>query len=90
MFAITLEQFERIDGLRDAARRDANARSHIHGQPIRPLFNEAQHESRLFDALIDVLGYGTASEIPVLEEYADRLITDCLIGKIEVIDEVSA
>ena len=84
--AITLQQFEQIDGLRNNARRDASPRSHITGQPIRPLLNEAQHQSRLFDALIAALGYSAASEIECLEEYADNLITDCLIGNVEVVD----
>lgn len=87
---ITLTQFEQIDGLRNCARRDLNRRSHVHGQPLRPLLTEAQHQSRLFDALIAILGYGVASEIPDLEEYADTLITDCLIGKVAVLDEVAA
>ena len=88
--AITLIQFEKIDGLRRAARYDATRRSHITGQPVRPLLNEAQHQSRLFDALIDILGYQAASGISNLEEYADNLITDCLIGKIAVLDEEAA
>ena len=87
---LTLQQFERIDGLRDAARRDANRTDHRTGQPIRPLLNEAQHQSRLFDAIIDVLGYQAACEIENLEEYADSLITDCLAGAIEVLDEEAA
>ena len=87
---ITLQQFETIDGLRNAARRDANRTNHITGQPIRPLVTEAQHQSRLFDALIDLLGYQTANEIPDLEEYADNLIIDCLIGKVNVFDREAA
>lgn len=86
MNTITLQQFEQIDGLRNAARRDLNRRCHITGQLIRPLITEAQHESRLFDALINLLGYRAACEIGDLEEYADSLITDCLIGKVEVLD----
>jgi hypothetical protein len=87
---ITLQQFEWIDGLRDKARRDVNRVSHITGQPVEPLLNEAQHQSRLFDALIDMLGYAVASEIPSLEEYADTLITDCLIGNVAVLDGEAA
>jgi hypothetical protein len=87
---ITLAQFERIDGLRNAARRDLNRRSHVHGQPILPLVNEAQHQSRLFDALIEVLGYSVACEIGVLEDYADDFITACLVGKIETLDVEAA
>ena len=83
---ITLAQFERIDGLRNRARHDANSRSHIHGQPIRPLLTEVQHQSRLFDALIDAVGYANACEIEVLEEYADDLITACLTGRVETLD----
>lgn len=87
---ITLTQFERLDRLRNDARHDANRRSHIHGQPIRPLLNEAQHQSRLYDALIEVLGYEAATDIPCLEEYADNLITDCLIGRVDVLDVEAA
>ena len=87
---ITLAQFEKIDGLRDRARRDKNRRSHIHGQPIRPLLTEAQHQSSLFDALTEVLGYSVTSETLSLEEYADNLITDCLIGKVDVLDREAA
>jgi hypothetical protein len=81
---ITLHHYEKIDGLRIAARRDANRRDHRTDQPIRPFLNEAQHESRLFDALIDLLGYQVANELPSLEEYADNIITDCLTGKVSV------
>lgn len=86
MQTITLSQFETIDGLRNAARRDATRVDHRTGQPLRPFATEAQHQSRLFDALIDLLGYGAACDILDLEEYADNLITDCLIGKVEVLD----
>jgi hypothetical protein len=87
---ITLHQFEQIDSLRDAARRDADRRDHRTGAPIRPFLNEAQHQSRLFDALIGILGYQAANDIPSLEEYADTLITDCLIGKVAVLDGEAA
>lgn len=83
---ITLSQFERIDRLRRAARRDANPRDHRTGQPIRPMLNEAQHQSRLFDAMIDVLGYQAASDLPSLEDYADNLITQALLCQINVVD----
>ena len=88
--SITLAQFERIDGLRNAARRDLTRRSHIHGQPILPLANEAQHQSRLFDALIETLGYSVASKIDVLEDFADDLITACLVGRVETLDVEAA
>jgi hypothetical protein len=84
--ALTLTQFETLDGLRNYARTDANRVSHIHGQPIRALHTDAWHQSRLFDALIEVLGYQAASDIADIEAFADDLITDCLIGKVEVID----
>jgi len=87
---ITLRQFEQIDGLRDAARRDTNRLCHRTGQPIRPLLTEAQHQSRLFDALIAILGFQVANDIPSLEEYADNLITDCLLGKVDVLDVEAA
>jgi len=83
---ITLSQFEQIDRLRNRARRDASARSHISGQPIRPLLNEAQHEARLYDAIIGIIGYDNAVNVADLAHYADSLITDCLIGKVDVVD----
>ena len=88
--SITLAQFERIDGLRNRARYDANRRSHIHGQPLRPLLTEPQHQSRLFDALIETVGYSAACEIEVLEDFADDLITACLTGRVETLDAEAA
>lgn len=87
---ITLAQFERIDGIRRAMLRDMSAHSHITGQPIRPVLNDAQHENRLFDAIIDLIGYADACEIGDLGEYADSLITDCLTGKVDVLDGEAA
>ena len=86
MATISLSQFETLDGLRNYARTDACRVSHIHGQPIRALHSDAWHQSRLFDALIAVLGYEAASDIADIEAFADNLITDCLIGKVEVIN----
>ena len=87
---ITLAQFERIDGLRNRARYDANRRSHVHGQPMRPLHTEAQHQSRLFDALIETVGYANACDIEVLEDFADDLVTACLTGRVETLDVEAA
>lgn len=89
MASITLQQFEVLNGLRNRARADMDRRSYLTGQPIRPLLNAAQHQARLFDALIEALGYQAASEIDCLEDYADNLITDCLIGKVEVVDALA-
>lgn len=47
---------------------------------------EARAESRLFGVLVDVFGFAAANEINNVVEYAAEVLTDCLIGKTEVID----
>ena len=71
---ISLAHFEAIDGAR---------RAQLLCQPQ----DEARAESRLFTALIEALGYTTANDIPDLGAYADELVTRCLLGSINVIDE---
>lgn len=71
---ITLAQFEKIDGALQTFF------AHEHGRYA------AVSESRLFDALIDLLGYPKANEIPSVSEYASQLVTGCLTGKIAVLD----
>ena len=74
---ITLAQFERIDGALSAAILASDMEA-------------ARAESRLFDALIDALGYSVASEIPSLTGYAMELIAACLTGSIETLDVEAA
>lgn len=70
---ISLAHFEAIDGARSAMLR------------CKPS-EEARAESALFTALIDLLGYSAANDIPDLGIYADELILNCLIGNIPTID----
>jgi len=74
---ITLAQFERIDGALSAAFRASDMEA-------------ARAESRLFDVLIDTLGYSVASEIPSLTGYAAELVAACLTGSIETLDVEAA
>ena len=66
---ITLNHFEKIDGIRSAMLRGSDA-------------DEARYESRLFEALIETFGFDYANDIPDVGAYADALITDCLVGKV--------
>lgn len=70
---ITLAQFERIDAALSATFYASDAEA-------------ARAESRLFDALVDALGYSVASEIASLTEYAADLVTACLTGRVETLD----
>ena len=87
---ITLTQFERIDGIRSSmlhAERGLPASvCTFPAQMSRDVQNIARLESRLFDAIIDVVGYADACDIGDLGEYADSLVTDCLLGKVDVLD----
>lgn len=91
---ITLTQFERIDGIRSSMLRAERGLPAsvctFPAQMVPAACNLARMESRLFDAIIDVVGYADACEIGDLGEYADSLITDCLIGKVEVCDVEAA
>jgi hypothetical protein len=75
--SITLAQFEAIDGALNGTFRASDMEA-------------ARAESRLFDALIDALGYSAASAIPSLTEYAADLVTACLTGRVETLDVEAA
>lgn len=86
---ISLTQFEQIDGIRsEMLRADRGLPLSVVTFPRQAApaaANLARLESRLFDAAIDMLGYADACEIADLGEWADSLITDCLIGKVSVL-----
>ena len=91
---ISLTQFEQIDGIRsEMLRADRGLPLSVVTFPRQAApaaVNLARLESRLFDAAIEVLGYADACEIADLGEWADSLITDCLIGKVSVLDAEAA
>ncbi len=62
---LTIRQFERLDGALSAylLADDAGA---------------ARAESRLYDVIIDLVGYARASEIPSLSEWAAERVTATL------------
>lgn len=91
---ITLHQFEQIDGIRSAMLRAERGLPlsivTIPAHAVPDAINLARLEGRLFDAAIDMLGYVEASDIGDLGEWADSLLTDCLIGKVDVLDREAA
>lgn len=91
---ITLQQFEQIDGIRSQMLRAERALPlsvvTFPRQAAPVAVNMARLESRLFDAIIDVVGYAAASDIADLGKWADTLVTDCLIGKVSVLDGEAA
>lgn len=91
---ISLTQFEQIDGIRSQMlRADRGLPLSVVTFPRQAApaaVNLARLESRLFDAAIEMLGYADACEIADLGEWADSLITDCLIGKVSVLDAEAA
>lgn len=91
---ISLTQFEQIDGIRSEMLRADRALPlsvvTFPRQAAPAAVNLARLESRLFDAAIEMLGYADACEIADLGEWADSLITDCLIGKVAILDAEAA
>lgn len=67
---ITLSQYEQIDGAYSAW----------------CLREDAAAESRLFDALIGLLGYQAANELPSVQDYAHKLILDVMTGELGIVD----
>lgn len=78
---ITLRQFEQIDGLMSSILRMgpfetcADPRGYV------------QLSSRLFDALINAFGYEWANAQSDVLEAAAHIVTQALLGQIEVLDE---
>ena len=81
---ITLIDFERIDGLLSQLLRMgtfetcADPRAYI------------RTTNRLFDALVDALGYASADSWASAEECAADVVARALLGTIEIIDELEA
>ena len=78
--SITLTAFETIEGLfgqitrMGAFETCADPRGYI------------RTSTRLFDVCVDAIGYAAADAFASSVECAANLLTDCYIGKIEVLD----
>lgn len=85
MDRITLSQFEKIDGALSAF---CHAERRVdNGEDPRL---EVRAENRLLDAIISVVGYEVASEIPSLTEWAATVVCKAMTGRIEVLDGEAA
>lgn len=90
---ITLTQFETIDGLFNAClhrpaleavmRHPLASADYMRSVYFRP-------EWELLDACIDAIGYDAANAFPCTIDAAASILTDCLIGKIDVVDMLEA
>lgn len=87
--AITLQQFEQIDGLFNACRH----RPELEQVMAHPLASQDylrtvyfRPEWELLDACIDVLGHEAANAFPSTIECAAAILTECLLGTREVLD----
>ena len=61
---LSLAQFEVLDGALSSYLRDASPRN----------------ESRLFDAVIDLIGYDAACDVPSLSQWAAGVVTRYLVA----------
>jgi hypothetical protein len=82
--SITLHQFEQIDGLLSSILRMgpfetcADPRGYIRTSNI------------LFDAVVDAVGFAYADDFASPVEAAAAVVTDALLCKLDVVDEVAA
>jgi hypothetical protein len=86
---ITLTQFEQIDGLFNACLR----RPEIEAVMAHPLASRDyvqnvyfRPEWQLMDACVGVLGVEATNNFASAVDCAAHLLTDCLLGKVEVVD----
>lgn len=87
--SITLQQFEAIQGLFNACRY----RPELEAVMAHPLASADyirnvyfRPEWQLLDACIDAIGYDAADAFPSTIECAANILTDCYIGKTDVVD----
>lgn len=89
MSKITLQQFEQIDGLFNHCRHRPELEA-VSSHPlasadyIRSVYFRPEWE--LMDACIEAIGYDAANDFPSAIDCAASILTDCLIGKVEVVD----
>jgi hypothetical protein len=87
---ITTTNLNKIATLRKRMLRDLNNISYLTGQRLRPQLNEAQHEARLFGALVDAFGLRFANDIADVGEFADDLATMEYLGQLEILEVEAA
>lgn len=90
---ITLQQFEQIDGLFNACLyRPDLERVMAHPLASAEYLREVYHrpEWKLFDACVEVIGLDAAQAFPSAIDCAAAILTDCLTGKVEVLDMEAA
>ena len=90
---ITLQQFEQIDGLFNAClHRPSLEQVMAHPLASAEYVREVYHrpEWRLFDACVDAIGLAAAQDFPGATDCAATVLTDCLLGKVEVLDREAA
>jgi len=91
--SITLAQFENIDGLFNACRyRPALEAVMSHPLALADYMRSVyfRPEWELLDACIDAIGYDAANAFPCAIDAAASILTDCLVGKIDVVDMLEA
>lgn len=90
---ITIQQFEQIDGLFNAClRRPDLEQVMAHPQSSAEYAREVyfRPEWKLFDACVDTIGREAADAFPSAIDCAAHLLTDCLLGKVDVLDREAA
>ncbi len=90
--SITLRQFEQIDGLFNACLRRPEieavmahpnaSRDYLRNVYFRP-------EWELTDACVDAIGLEAFEAYASAIDCAAHILTDCLLGKVEVLDEAA-
>lgn len=90
---ITLSQFETIDGLfRSCLARPAleSVVDHPYATADYIRTIHFRPEWMLTDALVDAIGLDAVQAAPSAVQCAAELLTDCLLCKVDVVDEVEA
>lgn len=83
------QAFEQIDGLFNHCRHRPELEA-VSSHPlasadyIRSVYFRPEWE--LLDACIEAIGYDAANDFPSAIDCAASILTDCLIGKVEVVD----
>jgi len=88
--AITLQQFEQIDGLLNAVRAFGDIDALVLNGATAEVSAYIHTSNRLFDACIDAIGYDAADAFPCAEDCAADIIVRGLTSSTYVVDEVSA
>ena len=91
--AITLEQFEQIDGLFNACLHRPEleqiiAHPYATGEYLRRVYFRPEWE--LMDACVDAIGLTASQDFASAIDCAAHILTDCLTGKMETIDRRAA